>query len=99
VAPELDRLGLLALLDRASLAVYCEGWATYVDAQRDVDRRGALVKGHRKQQVKNPSLQIARDQAQLLRALAAEFGLTPSSRARLGAPEVGDEGDEDIFDA
>lgn len=99
VVPELDRIGMLTVVDRAALVVYCETWSTYVRAQADVKRRGVLVTGYRGSRVKNPALQIARDAAQLVRAMCSEFGLTPSSRGRMSVPEANedDELDSQIF--
>jgi P27 family predicted phage terminase small subunit len=91
VVPELDRLGLLTLVDRSSLSAYCESWATFVKAQKDVTKRGVLVTGYRGSKVKNPSLQIARDAMQAIRGFAAEFGLTPSARTRLTIDEHDDD--------
>lgn len=33
IVPELSRLGLLTVVDRAALAAYCQSWARYVDAE------------------------------------------------------------------
>jgi phage terminase small subunit len=36
---------------------------------------------------KHPALQIVRDQAQIVRAFAQEFGLTPSARSGIELPK------------
>jgi P27 family predicted phage terminase small subunit len=103
VVPELDRIGMLSRVDRAALATYCEVWATFVTAQRDLHEHGLRIMAFRTesadgltiyvQPAKNPSVQIARDSAAQVRQFCAEFGLTPSSRARIDLPERDDEDD------
>lgn len=85
IVPDLDRLGMLAKVDRAALAAYCQQWATLVQAQKEIDKRGLLVEGDGRI-VKNPAVLAAKDAAAAVRLFASEFGLTPSSRARMEAP-------------
>lgn len=98
VVPELDRIGMLTRVDRAALTAYCETWATFVTAQRQLhehglvllQREGYTLDGEHLiiRPAKNPAVQIARDSAALIRQFCAEFGLTPSARARISLPEV-----------
>jgi P27 family predicted phage terminase small subunit len=100
VVPELDRIGMLTRVDRAALASYCEVWATFVTAQREVHEHGLVLLERERETddgtviyvrpVKNPAVLIARDAAGQVRQFCAEFGLTPSSRSRLEVPEVGE---------
>lgn len=101
VTPGLQRLDLLKEEDRATLAAYCETWATYTLAARDVmvtgltslkivtSRDGSTTE----QVVANPSVAIARDAGKELRAWATHYGLTPSSEVALG--KAADDGVED----
>jgi P27 family predicted phage terminase small subunit len=82
VVPELDRVGMLARVDRAALTAYCVCWALMVEADRDVQEHGVVLEEGKR----NPSLLTAKDMATQVRLFAAEFGLTPSSRARMDAP-------------
>jgi P27 family predicted phage terminase small subunit len=105
VVPALDKIGMLAKVDRAALTAYCETWATFVTAQRDLHEHGLVLHIYEdlavtddgktiKVQVratKNPSVMVARDAAAQIRAFCAEFGLTPSARSRMELPETGDE--------
>lgn len=70
ITEELETIGLIAKIDQALLAMYCQLYGNFVDAQR----KGRQVH--------------ASDVAQI-RALAASFGLEPSSRARLSTPKDG----------
>ncbi len=40
IVPELDRLGLLTIVDRAALAGYCESWGEYREAREFIQRNG-----------------------------------------------------------
>jgi P27 family predicted phage terminase small subunit len=57
----------------------------YQKATEVVDQDGILVEGRRDGLVSNPAVRIQRDAATLIRMLASELGLTPSSRSRLSA--------------
>jgi P27 family predicted phage terminase small subunit len=89
IVDELDRLGMLTKIDRDALKVYCEAVATHDLAVELVRQAGVLVRrGGREngEAVKNPALQIVRDQAHIIRSFGAAFGLTPSDRSRLTVP-------------
>ena len=92
VVPELERLGLLTIVDGGALAAYCESYALFVAAAIDVRERGPLIPGQRGrgELVRNPSVQSMRDAAATMRSYASEFGLTPQARARMVLP-----GDDD----
>lgn len=91
LAPELVRLGVLTHLDRDSLAVYCEAVVHYRQAAELIDRSAVLVKSGGGRLVKNPALQVARDQAAIIRGFAREPGLTPSARSGISVPEAEDD--------
>jgi P27 family predicted phage terminase small subunit len=82
LAPVLIRMGVLTVIDVDSLGVYCEALAHYQQAARLVDQSAVLIGGQRGL-VKNPAMQVIRDQAAIIRAFAREFGLTPSARSEM----------------
>ena len=101
VAGQLEKIGMLTLVDRGAFATYCIAWATLIEAHKHVRSHGAvLITADRETvdpetgevikivcvPVKNPWLQIQKESAAIVRAFAAEFGLTPSSRARIELP-------------
>jgi len=86
VVPELERLGMLAKVDRAALVSYCQAVAMAEEAQQILDVEGLVVFGAQGGRVKNPAASIVREAASTIRAFAAEFGLTPASRSRLVVP-------------
>ncbi len=94
LAPSLAEAGVLTAWDVDTFAVFVTAVVTYKRAIVDVNARGVLIRGRRgSEQVKNPALQIARDQAAVIATYAARFGLTPADRAKLRLAEV-DPGDE-----
>jgi P27 family predicted phage terminase small subunit len=90
VVPELTRLELLKPIDRAVLTAYCLTWARMVQAYMDVASGNLTTKGSQGQLVKHPSVMVLESATRELRALAAEFGMTPSSENRLNAGKDGD---------
>ena len=92
VVPELERLKLLKKPSRSSLATYCESWATFVSATRRVQKEGLTIQA-KQGLLPHPAVGIARTAGRELRAWCSEFGLTPSSEARLTTPKdvAGDE--------
>ena len=80
-------------MDRAALATYCQAWARYRDAEEALERYGSILKAKESDYIQvSPYATISRHNAQLMKALCAEFGLTPSSRGRMSLPS--DDGDD-----
>lgn len=93
VVPELVRLNLLTLIDRAALAAYCEAYAQWELASKDVLTEGLTVPSLHSV-VTNPKVRIADAAAKRMRAFLIEFGLTPASRARISVQPEQKELDE-----
>ncbi|MGH9167383.1 MAG: phage terminase small subunit P27 family, partial [Acidimicrobiia bacterium] len=88
LAPGLVQRGILTVWDVDLFARFCALEVFNRLALEDVQQRGILVAGRNRARVKNPALQVVRDTGAELRALAARFGLTPSDRSQLRAPEA-----------
>jgi len=96
IVPELDRLGLLTVLDKAMLVCYCEAYAEYKDAKEKVATMGKVYPirdelGNIKYLQQNPYVSIANKAFQQIKAACAEFGLSPSARGRIQIPGQQDE--------
>jgi P27 family predicted phage terminase small subunit len=88
LAPKLYELGLLTELDRAALEMLCWSWSILVKASERLAAEG-LTQVDRNGVVRvSPWVKIEAEAQKQLRALCAEFGMTPSSRSRIqvGAP-------------
>lgn len=92
IVPELDRLGLLTVVDMAALAAYCQAVAELEQATRTLDKEGRVctwpivdkegkkvgdrLKAH-------PAVAMQRDASQRIKQYLGEFGMSPSSRTRV----------------
>ena len=95
LAPKLEKLGLLTELDGEKLAAMCMHWALMVEAAQDLKKRGFLVSSARDDGalVKNPSLQILRDNSAAFDRYAGEFGMGPRSRSNIDLPVQNEDDD------
>ena len=92
LAPQLARMGLLTRIDRAALALFCQAWARWVEAEEALKRYGVMVKSPNGFPMQSPYLAVANKAMEQMRALLAEFGMSPSSRTRVHAtPQVDEE--------
>jgi len=91
VVRELEAVGLLSKLDLPTLCAYCVAYSRFKSANdalksvADKDKvfRGLLIKTKQGNWIQNPLVGVARRAADDMVRLAAEFGMTPSARARL----------------
>jgi P27 family predicted phage terminase small subunit len=84
IAPQLLALGLVAKIDKAGLAAYCQSWSRWIQAEELIRESGQLLVSSKSGQFySNPAVAVADKMLNQLRAFLIEFGLTPSSRSRL----------------
>lgn len=76
-------LGLYTEVDRAALAMYCQAWGRWVEAERELVKQGAVLTSDKGNLYQNPWLHVANKAWEQMRKVLAEFGLSPSSRSRL----------------
>ncbi|WAH44514.1 phage terminase small subunit P27 family [Alicyclobacillus fastidiosus] len=92
IAKELQELELLTNVDVNALAAYCDAYADYVECTRIIREEGLLVeytnKAAETNKVPHPLLTKKKQLHDQMRSLSLEFGLTPSSRAKLAMPKV-----------
>lgn len=91
VTPLLATLGLLTRIDRAALAMYCEAWGRWVEAEDALKKYGVMVKSPNGFPMQSPYLAVANMAMQQMRGLLTEFGMSPASRTRLSVQEQTDE--------
>jgi P27 family predicted phage terminase small subunit len=84
--PELDRLGLLTLVDGDAFAAYCEAVSQFEWATKTLAAEGMTFTTDKGYVGQHPAVAMRHKAMQLLKLFAAEFGLTPSARARLEVP-------------
>lgn len=94
ITPELEVLGLLTQIDGDAIARYCQHYAIWVEAMTQLQKTGLVVRTKEGNPIQSPYLGIANRANDILAKLEAEFGMTPSSRGRIG---VGPKGGESKF--
>ena len=91
IVPELFGLGLLTKIDTAALEAYCQCYARWREAEELLTITVSVTENG----YESPSayINIATKYAKEMRAFLVEFGMTPSSRARIGtnAPDADEE--------
>lgn len=85
-------LGLYTEVDRAALAMYCQAWGRWVDAEMKLQKSGLVVTSQETGILyQNPYLSIANKAWDQMRQMLSEFGLTPAERSRLHVMPTEDE--------
>lgn len=100
VVTELDRLKMLAKVDRAALIGHCEAVSQLREATEDIAERGVTLLVLEREfddgtklyakVAKNPAVTVAQNAMAQIRGFCAEFGLSPSARARMTPLETND---------
>lgn len=93
ISVHLAREGLLTQLDRTALALYCQAYGRWVEAEAKAVEHGLVVKTTNGNAIPNPYLGVANKAAKQMLEILVEFGMTPSSRTRVTAVEEPDAGD------
>lgn len=91
LAPELQRMGLMTIVDSGPFGAYCVAYARWRTAEealalmaaKDPVMRGLIVRGKHGTAMENPLVYTSRRAAQEMLRFAAEFGFTPAARSRI----------------
>lgn len=86
MAPQLERLGLLTIIDGAVLAGYCQAYAEFRKATEELKVHGRVHYTDNGYPTPRPEVAMLQKSLQLIRAFCSEFGLSPSSRGRMTVP-------------
>lgn len=84
VVPELDRIGILTVVDGAVIQGHCLNYARAVQCERILDEEGQTFETEHGPK-KRPEATIAKECWGMVRAFLSELGLSPAARARLGS--------------
>lgn len=86
VVRELKSAGLITNLDVVALTMYCEAYATWRHASKQIQKYGTVVKAEKSGfPMQSPYLAIANRAFDQMKGMLTEFGMTPSSRTRVNA--------------
>ncbi len=103
IVPGLEACGILSCVDSFVLEGYCVCYSHWRQAEEVVSRAGMVYKSESKKGERflhqTPHVMLSQKYLAQARLLATELGLSPSSRARLGCPQVSDPNDplEEFF--
>lgn len=90
IQDDLIDLNLLTNLDVNQLAIYCDAYAKYIEAAKQINEKGLTMEYTNKlgatNLVNNPYVQIATKYAEIVKKYCDEFGLSPVSRAKMSIP-------------
>jgi P27 family predicted phage terminase small subunit len=94
----LDRMGLLTEVDGVALEMLCEAYADFLAARAEIKAFGSeyyttATAGGDKMHRVHPAVAQKNDADRRIRAWLAEFGMTPSARARVNADGDGEDQD------
>lgn len=92
IVPALLKLGVLSIVDGKALAAYCDAYAYWEKARKEMDDHGLVVEepilnkegdeiGSKYKA--NPAVSIYATMGKLMKSFLVEFGLTPASRSKL----------------
>jgi len=79
----LHEAGILTAVDADALAAYCELHARWVEANEKIREDGLVIKSPSGAPVQSPYFKISAITFDAMKAMLVEFGMTPSSRARV----------------
>lgn len=83
VARRLHNAGVLTYVDRGVLAVYCQAYGRWAEAEVELRQRGEVIETTNGNLVQSPWLQIANKAMEQMIRAARELGLTPASRSAI----------------
>lgn len=86
ICRELLSLGLMTELDRGAIAAYCMSYSRWAEAEANLADESLTV-ATEKSVIVNPLVTVANQAMENMRKFLIEFGMTPSSRARVRGTE------------
>lgn len=93
IVPELEKLGLIAKIDRAALAIYCAAFSRWEYAElklKELQESGLVEttpNGHKQMGV---WLQISNRAVEQIKSSLGDFGMSPSARSKVNVTLQGD---------
>ena len=98
VAPLLLAMRVLRDTDLTALAVYCESYARYRQARKDLDANGSMYTDTGTDSIKaHPAVTVLNAAIAQMGRLQAEFGLTPSARSRVASEAPKEKSEFEIY--
>ena len=80
ISIELHNLCILTKLDHAALEAYCQEYARWTIAEKNIRVLGEVVKTPSGYPIQNPWISVANKALDFMHKFLSEFGMTPASR-------------------
>lgn len=97
LAPELQRLGLLTVVDIETFSAACQCYGVWVECEKTLKKKGRTHSYTNKAKETNtivrPEVKIGQKALDQFKSYMTEFGLSPASRTRIEVSSPGDEQD------
>lgn len=87
LSAELEHLGLLTIVDRGAFAAYCQSWALYVDAVKDLVDNGTSFTTAKGYEGPRPAVGMMVKMLSAMSRFGGKFGLSPADRAKIDLPK------------
>jgi P27 family predicted phage terminase small subunit len=97
VVPLLTIMGLVGKIDRTALAAYCQSYSRWVEAEKALSKEGTTIAMESGYSQVTPNITIAHKYLDKVKSFCAEFGMTPSARARMSIPGKKEDDEFDTF--
>ena len=92
-AKKLHKLGLLTEIDGPQLALYCQAWGRWVEAEDELKKHSTIVKASTGWPIQSPYLAVANKAMEQIQRALSEFGMSPASRTRVRGADISAEDD------
>ena len=89
LSPMLYGAGLLTGIDAMTLAALCSSWGRMLKAEAMLAKQGIVVHGVNGTMKTNPWFTVYKAEKENVRKFMVEFGMSPASRSRVKAEEMG----------
>lgn len=83
ISEVLLQYGLLTEMDHIAFRILCEYLAEYEECNEEINKRGRMVKGQKSTAVRHPLITVRNQAWDNVYRILGDFGMTPSSRARV----------------
>lgn len=83
ITPELMKLRMITVLDRAPLVALCQAWGDYIKACETLEEEGEVLMSDKGNAYLNPWTGVKSNAMDRILRISSEFGMTPSARSRL----------------
>lgn len=85
IIKQLHAAKIMTRLDADALAIYCEAYTRWIDANEKVRTDGMVITSPNGVPVLNPHLSICNKAFDQMRSMLIEFGMTPAARTKVQA--------------